>query len=214
MHPRPHHARRLVALSAALLTAACATGDGDGAPGNELPGGGEAGPDPAPGSAAIGPLSPRTGPAGSEVRIEGTGFPPGSEVQVGFGPPQSEYDVLETARADASGEVSTTIAVPSWAESDRRYVFVLAAPGNDPRVVPETFHVTAGDGTVRVEGEVTEAGVECPAVRAPDGTIYTLAGGDTEGLQPGDRVVVRGTVAEMSICMQGITLDVSSVERR
>ncbi|MBW3534590.1 MAG: hypothetical protein KY453_05145 [Gemmatimonadetes bacterium] len=208
-HPLPG---RIATLSVALLLAACATADGDGTPGNEVPG--EPDPDPAPGAATITGVSPRSGPAGTDVRLRGTGFPPGSEIRIGFGPPQSEYDVLETVTAGPDGGVSTTVAVPSWAEGDRRYVFVLAAPADDPRAVSDAFHVTAAGGTVRVEGEVTDEGVECPAIRTPDGTIYTLAGGDTAGLQAGDRVVVEGTIAEMSICMQGITLAVSSVERR
>lgn len=200
---------RPVSWALVLLLVGCAS-EPDGAPGD---GGAQPSPSPDPGEAAI-DIGSRTGPPGTNVRVEGSGFPAGAEIDVGFGPPRSEYDVIRTVQADPRGNVSVTVSVPSWAERDRTYVFVLAAPANDPRAVSEPFHVTGADGSVRIEGELTDEGVECPAVRSPLGTLYTLAGGDTEGLQAGDRVVVEGTVAEMSFCMQGITINATRVERR
>jgi hypothetical protein len=67
--------------------------------------------------------------------------------------------------------------------------------------------------TVRVNGRLTDEGVECPALRGDDGRLYTLAG-DLKGFKPGDRVVVEGTVAEASFCMQGTTLEVKSIQRQ
>jgi|GEM_PF-6753045 len=67
-------------------------------------------------------------------------------------------------------------------------------------------------GTVRVRGRLTDEGVECQALRGDDGKLYTL-GGDLKGFKTGDRVVVEGTVAEMSICMQGTTIGVTKIER-
>ena len=197
-----------LAAAVAALTLACAS-DSDGTPGAEPVDGAEP-----PGGAAAVTLESHAGAPGDEVRVEGRGFPAGAELDLGFGPPESEYEVLRTVTADAQGEVGVTATVPSWAEPGRAYVFVLAAPRNDPRAISEPFHVTGAGGTVTVEGEITDEGVECLAMRARDGTLYTLAGGDTEGLSPGDAVTVEGTVAEMSICMQGITLNVTRVERR
>ena len=70
----------------------------------------------------------------------------------------------------------------------------------------------AAAGTIRVRGRLTEEGVECPALRSEDGKLYTLAG-ELQGFGPGDQVVVEGTVAEMSICMQGTTISVAKIER-
>lgn len=67
------------------------------------------------------------------------------------------------------------------------------------------------EATVTVTGVLTDEGIECPALRADDGAIYTLAG-DARGFGPGDRVRVTGTVAEMSFCMQGTTLAVAGIE--
>ena len=71
----------------------------------------------------------------------------------------------------------------------------------------------ANDGTVRVQGRLTAEGVECPALRSDDGTLYTLLG-DLKGFKTGDRVAVEGTRVEISFCMQGITLQIKRLDRR
>lgn len=68
-------------------------------------------------------------------------------------------------------------------------------------------------GVVKVQGELTSTGVECPAMRADNGDIYTLLG-DLKGFKPGDRVSVEGTRVEISFCMQGTTLQVTQITRR
>ena len=68
-------------------------------------------------------------------------------------------------------------------------------------------------GTIRVQGHLTAEGVECPAMRSEDGTLYTLLG-DLKGFKAGERVVVEGTRVEISFCMQGTTLDVKQITRR
>jgi hypothetical protein len=64
---------------------------------------------------------------------------------------------------------------------------------------------------VEVTGVLTDEGVECPALRTGDGTLYTLAG-DLEEFKVGDRVRVTGRIAEVSICQQGTTLEVVAIE--
>jgi hypothetical protein len=57
----------------------------------------------------------------------------------------------------------------------------------------------------------TDEGVECPAVMGDNGGLYTLIG-DVSGFEPGDRVELVGTPVEVSVCMQGITLDVQAIQ--
>src|SRR5262249_35146735 len=58
-----------------------------------------------------------------------------------------------------------------------------------------------------IEGVLTTEGVECPALRTDDGTLYTLAG-DLGGFRPGDRVCIVPSPVEMSTCMQGTTVKI------
>ncbi len=63
------------------------------------------------------------------------------------------------------------------------------------------------DGLLRISGTLTGEGVECPALRGDDGQLYTLTG-DLGGATIGDALCVEGQLVEISICQQGMTLDV------
>jgi tetratricopeptide (TPR) repeat protein len=64
-----------------------------------------------------------------------------------------------------------------------------------------------GGGRVFVKGTLTDEGVECQALRAQSGELYTLAG-DLKDFEVGDPVYVLGTVVPISFCMQGTTIAV------
>ena len=72
-------------------------------------------------------------------------------------------------------------------------------------------NVTAAPGqTLTVRGQL-EAGVECPMIVTSDGRRYAV-GGDLGRFKVGDRVCIRGTVAEVSFCMAGeATLAIVSI---
>ena len=74
---------------------------------------------------------------------------------------------------------------------------------------------TQPDGRVMrcYKGALTDEGVECQAFRSDTGELFTLIG-DLEGYQNGDKVVVCGTIAEISFCMQGTTLVVSYIGKK
>jgi len=79
-------------------------------------------------------------------------------------------------------------------------------------VVCQIGGLVAAAETVTVVGTLTDQGVECPAMQGDDGTLYTLTPNDMIGLvSPGARIRVEGSVAEMSICQQGVTIEVTKV---
>lgn len=165
-------------------------------------------------------IAPHSGPPGTSVELTATGFPPNSEVLIGIGPPQSEYSEIRRERTDAEGSLNTTATLPEWVRSGEPYVWAVADPSSRPRALSEPFLVTEqsteGDmpeGSVLVEGVVSEEGVECPALRSDGGDLYTLAGAPGD-LEPGQRVRVVGTIAEISTCMQGTTIQVQRVDRQ
>ena len=59
-----------------------------------------------------------------------------------------------------------------------------------------------------IEGVLTAEGIECPAMRADDGTLFTLTG-DLRGFGPRDRVCVVPEVVDMTYCLQGTTIHVA-----
>ena len=64
--------------------------------------------------------------------------------------------------------------------------------------------------SVTLQGEVV-SGAECPMLRLEGDRRVSLTG-DLGRFGPGDRVCVRGTVAEMSFCMAGeATIAVTSI---
>lgn len=63
------------------------------------------------------------------------------------------------------------------------------------------------------KGVLTDEGVECQAFRSEEGELFTLIG-DLEGFSNGDKVVVCGTIAEISPCMQGTTLVISYIGKK
>lgn len=86
-------------------------------------------------------VSPQQAAPGAQVTLQARGFPGRNTVQIGFGPPQSEYEVLGQAQTDAAGRLRTTVTVPTWAESGRDYVWVVADRDNEPRVISDRFRV-------------------------------------------------------------------------
>ena len=70
----------------------------------------------------------------------------------------------------------------------------------------------AQPGSITITGIVTDEGVECPAVRGDDGKLYTITGPAREKLRQGMRVRISGNIAEVSTCMQGITISAAEVE--
>ncbi len=196
---RPGAAGRALPIIA-LALAAC--NGGVALPG---PGGG-----PAPGPLTI-DISPEQGTRGEGVRVQAWGFQPGARVDIGFGPPDSEYEVIAHAVAGEQGQVDVRVDVPEWADTERDYVFVADSP-RGRRVVSDPFRVIAAGAPaqVTVTGVLTGEGVECPALRTDQGKLYTLAG-DLGGHREGDRVTVTGSIAEASVCMQGTTLSIARI---
>lgn len=157
-------------------------------------------------------LSPAAGPPGSEVALALGGLVMNGAVEVGFGD-LGEHVILGEAKADASGELSTTVTVPADASMGPHFFFVSEAGTGQPVSTPTVFLVSGANGEVTVSGRMTDEGVECPAMRGEAGELYTLAS-ETELPAAGTQVTVVGTLAEISTCQQGTTLAVESVTAR
>jgi hypothetical protein len=88
----------------------------------------------------------------------------------------------------------------SWIGPVAAMVFCAASPA------------LAQTETLTVSGTLTDEGVECRAMRGEDGKLYTLAPRSAATRFPsGTKIRVTGTVAVISFCQQGTTIQVRSV---
>jgi hypothetical protein len=125
-------------------------------------------------------------------------------------PPPSgvyEFDFCATPPTGRSADVISSILVKHIVEpmpKSLKGVKVYASSNSQVELLGAEIR----SATICIKGKLTDEGVECQAFRSTDGELYTLVG-DLNGFQNGDEVVVCGTIAGISFCMQGITINVS-----
>jgi LysM repeat protein len=90
-------------------------------------------------------LSPPVGPAGTVVRVQGSGFPVEAKVEVGLGRSESSYNLIETAITDASGGFTSQVTIPATSRPRDRWVVIAAlsqAEATRVRAVSDPYVVT------------------------------------------------------------------------
>lgn len=155
-------------------------------------------------------VEPLHGPPGTEVTVYTENLPLQAKVHLGVGATRTGFEALYEAEQGMWGEVSGTIRIPETAPWDRAVLLVAFDAIFAPIGLSEPFHVTRPDGILQRTGQITDEGVECLAMRDGDGFLYTLIGA-TDGLEPGEAVVVQARYVEASTCQQGTTLEVVRV---
>ncbi len=158
-------------------------------------------------------MSPGSGPPGTVVTLRSTNMPAITPVRIGVGALRFGFEEVAQVMTSDRGVLSITVEVPEWAQRDLIHRFIVFDFYFNPIALSDIFHVTDADGMVLRRGQLTDEGVECPALRGDDGVLYTLTGSLAE-FKAGDDVVVEGTLPEASICMQGTTIQVVRIEER
>jgi hypothetical protein len=179
-------------------------------------------------------LSLAEGAPGAELTVTAAGLPHNADATVGVGPSSDDTKSLATGKSDPHGGLTSTVHVPADAKPGDKLVFVVETTDKHVRLISGDFHVAApapapsteanpspgsqGDGSksqpsgaISVTGTLSKEGVECQALRGDDGQLYTFASSKLGAFGAGDRVRVEGTKAEVSTCMQGVTIDVTSI---
>lgn len=85
-------------------------------------------------------IRPDSGPAGMTIRLYAAGFPPGANVSLGLGAPESEYIVVGTREIGDDGELDTTLRLPDNLSAGDEQVAVVVL--NNEETVSEVFTVT------------------------------------------------------------------------
>lgn len=156
-------------------------------------------------------LSVPQGRTGDEVTITGSGLPGGQAFTVEAGPSPSELRRLADAKTSNRGELIATVNVPPRPDDGDKLVFAVETADGRVRVASEPFRVIPPGAAVIVTGTLASEGAECPTLRGDDGKLYSLTGAKLGKLGPGSHVQVEGTLADVSICMQGTTIVVLSI---
>lgn len=102
-------------------------------------------------SAALAQAQVRVEPAeaapGASVRVTGTRFPPLTVVEIGAGPPRSDYDVIAERRTDANGVIRHTVPLATTAEPGTEIVFVIATEDLALSAASDPVRVISAPGT-------------------------------------------------------------------
>lgn len=116
-----------------------------------------------------------------------------------------EYDFIAEPPTEVSAQVLTPITArphsmvcSPWVKGVRVY----ASENYQQTILATTDGYSK---SIYVVGVLTDEGVECQAMRTDDDELYTLVG-DLKGLKIGDRVYLKGTIVDISFCMQGTTI--------
>lgn len=123
-------------------------------------------------------VGPDAGRVGDTVLVEADNFPANTPVVVGFGRPNSEYDVILEGRTSPTGSFARTVEVPAFAGPADEWVFVVATADR------QTTAAAAFD--VLAERE-TEASVQISPERGPVGTTVQV---DAAGFPANAEVIV------------------------
>lgn len=86
-------------------------------------------------------LSVAKGPTGTPVTLSAIGLPSAQPVEIAGGAPASEYRIIESARTSAEGTLQVTVQLPSWADPQSDFMFVIAVPDSDLAVRSAIFDV-------------------------------------------------------------------------
>ena len=166
---------------------------------------------------------PRRPREDGRVRVSATGFPPGTEVEVGFLRGNGRYIPVRDEVTDERGALEFALRLPDRFEDGTSLEVLIAT-------VDGTYETTAGPFVIRARnqqpaprrepveliGMVTSEGTSCPTVRDRSGALYTLAATQLD-YAPGTPVIVEGfpaTRREAAECGQGETVSVETVARR
>lgn len=156
---------------------------------------------------------PPAGPLGTRVELEGEGFRPFEQLRLLMGRTASDLRRQRNLQANRRGRVQTSVEIPEWARQGRSVFFALQSSDGRRRAVAGPFRVTERPSQpLTLRGTLLTGGAECAVFRSDDGRRYSLTG-NLGRFRPGDRVVVRGRVAEVSTCMQGQTLAVQRISK-
>jgi hypothetical protein len=140
-------------------------------------------------------ISPRSGPAGTLVRVDSRFMPAITPVRIGIGATRTGFEALAELLTTDMGTLDVTVPVPDWVRWDRAHLFIVFDFYFAPIALSNAFHVTNAEGLVHREGRLVPGEGPCPVLRDGDGLLYSLVG-DSKDFPAGTDVIVEGPIVE------------------
>lgn len=111
---------------------------------NNAPDNGNSNETPADGQRSL-TFSPTSGAPGTVFQLMATGLPANSEVEIGLGPVDSEFEIFDSAQTDDAGLLNTEVTLPDWLDVNGDWVFVVDYNQGEVRLISDPFTVSGVD---------------------------------------------------------------------
>ena len=152
-------------------------------------------------------IDPRSGPAGTTIRVQADGLPVDALVFVALAAVHSGYEVGMTTQTNGRGELVAVLTVPDrhenhWDHSE--IVVVLTQAESRMLAMSDPFHITNDEGFVQRTGVIEMVGAGCPVLQSFDGVAYALVGSQAPSLaaSAGHQLQIEGPIADGTCGLQ------------
>ena len=161
----------------------------------------------------IGLISPKSGPAGTVVRVNTEDMPVITPIRVGIGAARVGFEAFQELLTGQEGEFDVTVEVPEWTTWERVQVFIVFDIYFRPIALSDAFHVTDERGMVRRTGRIANESPECVTFRDIDGVQYALVGNDAliAEIERDATVTLEGRVLDRTVCGFANVLEVIEI---
>lgn len=158
-------------------------------------------------------ISPKSGPAGTVVRVNTADMPVITPIRVGIGAARVGFEAFQELLTGQEGDFDVTVEVPDWTTWERVQVFIVFDIYFRPIALSDAFHVTDERGMVRRTGRIANEGPECVTFRDIDGVQYALLGSDTllADIERNTTVTLEARVLDRMACGLANVLEVIEI---
>jgi hypothetical protein len=158
-------------------------------------------------------IEPKSGPAGTVVRVNTEDMPVITPIRVGIGAAQAGFEAFQELLTGQEGDFDVTVEIPDWTSWERVHVFIVFDIYFRPIALSDAFHVTDERGMVRRTGRIATEGPECVTFRDIDGVQYALVGSDTliTDIERDATVTLEGRVLDRMECGFPNVLEVTEI---
>ena len=130
-----------------------------------------------PADQAVITVSPLQAAVGDVLTVWGEGFPPKTEVQLGFGRVNSEFDLIDQTNTDKEGRFQAELTIPDFVNPEDRWVVAAAVDSLRIKAFSEELDIiSSGQASFQVSTHAVQPGeqVQIMGEQLPEDTTVQL----------------------------------------